>query len=735
MKGDGRQSARGTHSATSEPSDNLLQRPIELGVAAAAALSIARPLADLNHGHYPALTLVGIGFVIVAQLIVIIDCLKPTSRVSWLVVGISILAAGLIVISQIDQTAVNHGHWRSDAWFGTQLVYLALIRPRGREIAALLITIVASLTILGAWGQLHWAEEAWALLFTAASLGLLILARLTTFALVDEYLDSQSQRATQNEHAEATAASAEALGALRREMHDSLLHTLQRIGAPWSAASPDDIRQSCRDARLRLSEVPRTERETRTWDLVPLITEVVGTPRFKLEGQSTAAVPRQAALALAEATREAVRNTLKHTSDEPTVKVVGGALGTRVTITDHGAGFDVDRASSGAGLGIAGSIVDRMADVGGEASIASSQRGTVVTLRWPAKANPEPVAFGPRPRARLAWVPLPQVIASAIHVVSVDTGLPLLPTLLIWVGLVGLILWTALRVRGPGLSSPLATVLCLIGLVALIANYLWLDPATSSGWALWVPSLTSSLLILSLPGRPPKVAVTIVGVVLIGSITTSILTFGPAATFGSHFGAILAILLSTLVTLVIVFAATTVSRHVHLTHTQALEAEEQVRDAAARDAVWTAWLNRANELTGSFLDDVAEGRVDPTSEATRAIATRLSARVRDELRLWPGDLEVAAELDRLRGLGWDARLQSESRPGGERQELARLLARIASPAEDQSLIATTHDGVATLTITPALTPDQLAPLKEWLALDDPACTQLRSRTTKELLDA
>ncbi len=54
-----------------------------------------------------------------------------------------------------------------------------------------------------------------------------------------------------------------------------------------------------------------------------------------------------------------------------------------VRVVDRGAGFA--QASMSAGNGISDSILGRMRDVGGEASVESAPgQGTTVELRWPA---------------------------------------------------------------------------------------------------------------------------------------------------------------------------------------------------------------------------------------------------------------------------------------------------------------------------------------------------------------
>lgn len=96
-------------------------------------------------------------------------------------------------------------------------------------------------------------------------------------------------------------------------------------------------------------------------------------------------IPMEAAQAITEATLQAIENAERHSKctvlelklNSPAASIVS------VTIADNGRGFRLDRVPRGR-LGIRGSIVNRMALVGGIAKIKSAPGvGTVVSLRWP----------------------------------------------------------------------------------------------------------------------------------------------------------------------------------------------------------------------------------------------------------------------------------------------------------------------------------------------------------------
>jgi signal transduction histidine kinase len=96
-------------------------------------------------------------------------------------------------------------------------------------------------------------------------------------------------------------------------------------------------------------------------------------------------IPMEAAQAITEATLQAIENAERHSRctdlelklNSPAASVIS------VQVVDNGRGFRLDRVPR-ARLGIRGSIVNRMALVGGSAKIKSAPgSGTVVSLRWP----------------------------------------------------------------------------------------------------------------------------------------------------------------------------------------------------------------------------------------------------------------------------------------------------------------------------------------------------------------
>ena len=112
----------------------------------------------------------------------------------------------------------------------------------------------------------------------------------------------------------------------------------------------------------------------------------VGTLDIEVVVADTAAravLPAGAAAAVLGAVRESVNNAVKHSrSERISVWARFSADGIEATVTDNGTGFDA--ASVERGLGLAGSVEDRLAAVGGRAVIDSAPgRGTCVRLSVP----------------------------------------------------------------------------------------------------------------------------------------------------------------------------------------------------------------------------------------------------------------------------------------------------------------------------------------------------------------
>jgi signal transduction histidine kinase len=116
---------------------------------------------------------------------------------------------------------------------------------------------------------------------------------------------------------------------------------------------------------------------------------LTGAVRIRLVvGPDAVELPLPTVEALAAATREALANVAKHAgATRATVRAEVAGEAVVVRIEDDGAGFDPARTPFGSGL--RHSVLDRIAAVGGTATVRSAPgAGTCVTLTVPLAATP-----------------------------------------------------------------------------------------------------------------------------------------------------------------------------------------------------------------------------------------------------------------------------------------------------------------------------------------------------------
>ncbi|RMB62146.1 sensor histidine kinase [Tessaracoccus antarcticus] len=713
-------------------SQHAFQRPFELGLAGVALLAVPRLASDITADE-PLLVLLGLLVLVASQILLILQCLRP-SRLTWLITILAALGTILVVVGELLDVTNGSVLWRVDAWLGVTLAYLALLHPRGRQLPTLLFAMLACFTAVALAGAVDWRSQLLEMLFTAAPIALLALARLMVVAMIDEGIAHRCAREVNASVTDITRDALDVSAVLRRETHDSLLHCLQLIGAPWSTLDVGEMRQLCERALQKLSEAPpELGTPTETSMDAALRTALADERCHIIWDVDQGSVPPPVAEAMGGAAREAVRNVMKHCpGEEATVHARSRTDAILVEISDSGPGFDVASHSRGR-WGLRNSIATRMESVGGAASVVSSPEGTTVTLAWPASVPPSRHTMGPNARAWLAWTPAPLMIASIANATAAHSGLSTTATAVVWSVLASVVALAAYRVRTKGLTEPQAWGLCVLALLSIIANDLWIDPLTTNGWDLWVPSLAGCMIILALPGRRVRVALAMATLVLGGAFAGSLLTLGQHATFVTHYGAIMAVATQVLMTLVLVFGAAGISGYVHRTRQMDAALLRRSRLAAESEKLWHQWLLRARQVTGDFLSQVASHQLDPTDQATRQEACRLDARIRDELQLWPGDAHVAAVLDRMRREGWDARLDVEDPDPLTRLNLIEILEALPPGGAGQILTASARDGASILTFTgDPLTAEQQAAIQPWMVLVDPDFTQARNPATPVL---
>ncbi len=185
-------------------------------------------------------------------------------------------------------------------------------------------------------------------------------------------------------------------------VHDSVLTTLlsaaradtpeaQRLAATMATnaighlrdaalASPDD------GSTVRVSEIAHRTREA--------IEELEGGFEVATSRLGTRSIPAAAADAARSAAVQAAVNSIGHAGEGATrsVRMTAWQGGIQIVVIDDGRGFDLQQVPDER-LGVRGSIIERMSNVGGRAVVQSAPgTGTTVTIRWPAGAASLPVA-------------------------------------------------------------------------------------------------------------------------------------------------------------------------------------------------------------------------------------------------------------------------------------------------------------------------------------------------------
>jgi signal transduction histidine kinase len=183
-----------------------------------------------------------------------------------------------------------------------------------------------------------------------------------------------------------------AVAELQREVgamvHDTALQALEYLACDGYGAEldADTIRKIATDAAIEMRGHLLRLGAPEPCELVSALEQVVstaqrrGTVEVEMVTELNGSVYGAEAVALVGAVREALNNVHKHANaSRVIVRCETSETGARVVVSDDGVG--VDLAHAVAGIGLRRSIVERMANSGGHAAVASEPgRGTLVTL-------------------------------------------------------------------------------------------------------------------------------------------------------------------------------------------------------------------------------------------------------------------------------------------------------------------------------------------------------------------
>ena len=716
------------------------RRLVGYGISLLAVLGIAVAVGDIVGPQYPALMRWGVAFCLIAQILIVVDCLRPTAstRTSktwlWPISVVSTVGVLGIVVGLLTATAPwPRLEWRTNIWFGPVLQYFILLHGRRRSAWLPLVLIgLPGWAMITALHDLDWRIQVLDLVFTLTPIATLGIGGACITNLLMELRLSQLRRIHGEQEARRGEMQEQERRARIRLAHDSLLHTLQQLSRDWARLSVEELSSV---AGTAMAELHRSSEslEDGTWVTVrPALKAALADQGCTIVWRGGGAlVPRHVSEAMVSAAREAVRNVVKHAQGFATLHISRAGNGCRVTITDDGAGFDTSRSTDR--LGIQESIVARMAEVGGSAAITSGEFGTSVKLEWYAEPFDAAAPFGPMARMLISWLPIPVLVASLIHVSVFEVGPSALGVVAMWVGTAIVAVLGMRRLRSHGLAGWQPWALTALSMALLVANYTWISPVGTNGYHVWTPSLAGALMVLALPGRRLGQAVAMAAAVISVTVGASVFSLGWETTLGAQFGSVMAVVMYVLVPLALATGASIFANHSR--HTEELTAARRLSEdlAAERDATRRAWITRMQALSEPLLTDVSRGVANPQEPRVMLRARILESRLRDELSLWPDGVELADRVHALREKGWDCSLDMAANEELGRGELMTVMTYLPDPVPEQRLHLTYRQGRAVATITdPPLSEAQwrqLAPDAE--AVEDEDFTQIRAATIQD----
>lgn len=513
--------------------------------------------------------------------------------------------------------------------------FLTLV-PAGALIAGLAGAYLAS--VLPATGTTA-ISDLWPML--AAAVAAAVLA--PTLRTAGGAADREQEELVRSRAAEAAAEGRRAaFREFQRMLHDHVTAALRVVAL--GLGNPAEVRRTCQTAIEALhaeSLVPEAG-TTELGTFIKEAAEVAATP-VDLRVERRFPVPTGVGRAVALAVEEALRNVDRHArASRVSVTLEARGDGFVVTVADDGTGM-----GQGAGLGQRRSIDQRMADIGGSATItASPGSGTTVVLSWSPERVERPgrirllrMAVGDvRPALAAVCVPYLAGTASVI-VVRVAAGACkaiLVGWFTILVAFTMALLWRAGRENARGTTVAAGMALFALGVAGLV-----LMPAGgfAGGLDSWpVGAVGPALVVLAVTGPPWEAGGVCLGEIVFFAGFAWMRSPGPvplaplvpvvlAPLFGTAMGTVMAM---------------TVRRYGRIVLSAQAQQFAVLEIKARRDGVAALRRERADELArdmAPFLQDILTESIDPRAEPVRARAAELEQMARDELHL-PGVLDT-----------------------------------------------------------------------------------------------
>lgn len=464
---------------------------------------------------------------------------------------------------------------------------------------------------------------------------------------------------------------------VERFVHDEVVHTLRTIAMDRAAVpAADAVAAAVRlDEAFETLAVPAPDMPG---DLAGRLRLVAA--RFRLHAdmdiREDVALPADVADAFLRAAMEALRNVERHAgTDRVAITLSRAGAGVEVEIRDEGVGFDP--ADSARGAGWRSSILQRMLDAGGGATVSSRPgQGTTVRLFWE-PADPPDAADGATREFR------PVVLAAVMPFVAMTVwhAFWLSPFLAEpWAGwLAAVIMGTTTVVCGVRSLRTGLTVTCSLGLVLALwagtALVAWALPAGSTV-PYWIAAGGSGILLVHAVSRPLReLVVAGAGLVIIAGIA-DLARLGTSSV-GHEPPLVLYPLIGVLPTLVVGLLLTRMVREIRLAEAEVVRSRALLAGRLRLATELERRLDRLHDGVALFIRAVARGELDVTAPEVRAQAHELEERTRD--RMFPTVTDTLDEvIGRLRGRGVSATVRiAEGAPANAQRHLATVLAGLA----------------------------------------------------------
>ena len=536
-------------------------------------------------------------------------------------------------------------------WWAWQLmipvcVLICAALPLSRAVPSLVVVLAAyaGLRLAPASGPGHGIHGTISDLSCFGLFAVVVFMTVPAWRRTAEVSDA-ANRARNRSHAmtESAQAADRQRRAVGRLLHDEVIHALRAVSLPPGAIDPATVSALTGQACDVLAQGSSVMAESQVGGLRLAMRELAMrsplTVRLQLSGEPR--LPESVVAAITGAVGEALRNVERHAGVSDALLVVRSVPGgVEVQVVDNGRGFTTDRIS-GPPLGYHSSILGRVTDVGGSATVSSLPGGgTTVVITWVTSQEMSRDASrrltdvaGTRQRL-IAGGLAPMVVFALIQG---GLNYPLLTdpvvALLAVAAVAAITLGALARTRGRSMPGWMSIALIVTALTVTVTGGWELRPGGNVEIAYFDAGAGGPALALVAFFRPPWESITAaIAVTAAAAIMVHRMDPGWAA-MEQALPAVMSNLIAVAVVLAVRVTIDRMSRDV-------LWDDEMERQGATTHAqlrvgrrIMADRLGRVQEWVLPFLAGVARGDLDPADPAVRQQATVLEAAVRDDIRL------------------------------------------------------------------------------------------------------